>query len=109
MSRIAKLIEGVHMGLGHQGLAALSAKELGIDVEKLTDGDLLLFINRRGDKLKVLGGKDRVIGYIRAPGGSKLMKDALQYLPQTFGGQGFSYERAVRIALTKRLGERFES
>ena len=32
-----------------------------------------------------------------------IAKDALQYIPQTFGANGFDYERACEIALRRRL------
>jgi hypothetical protein len=91
------------MGLSHRGLAELSKRFLKIDARTLENGDLLLFLNKKGDKLKVLGCQGQVVGYVSSLNGSRLMKDALQYLPHTFGATGFDYDGAVKIALEKRL------
>jgi hypothetical protein len=90
------------MGLGHHGLSKLLSRE-GINVEELQRGDLIMFLNGRGDKLKVLGSKGWVVGYIRHPQGHRLMREAFQYLPQTFGADGFSYDTACRQALEARF------
>jgi hypothetical protein len=105
MSRpcIRRLVEGVHMGLGHDGLALLLKKLAKIDASKMEDGDLVMFINTAGDKMKIIGGQGRVIGYLKMPGGRKIMKEALQFIPQTFGASGFSYDDACAEALNRRL------
>jgi hypothetical protein len=87
------------MGLAHEGLRLLIKKNFKVDVGTLAADELVLCLNHKGDKLKVVGGHGLVIGYIRAPGGQKLMRDALRFLPATFGGQGFDYDRAVKMAI----------
>lgn len=102
---IHRIVEGVHMGLGHVGLAKVLRKQLQINVDNLAQGELVLCLNRQGDKMKVIGHRGLVLGYLRMPGGQRIMKEALQYIPQTFGSGGFNYDAAVR----KRLEKRFES
>lgn len=107
MSRIIKVISPVHMGLGHVGLRLLLAKEknkggAGIDVQTLSDGVLIMCINGAGDKLKIIGGGGQVIGYLKMNKGRKIMKDALQFIPQTFGGTGFNYDAACKAALKSK-------
>lgn len=104
-ARIRLLVEGVHMGLGHDGLAKLLKKQLKIEVSELNPGDLVMVLNRRGDKLKVIGTRGLVIGYLRMPDGNRIMKDALQYLPATFGAKGFDYDTACKAALESRLNQ----
>lgn len=100
---IKKVFENVHMGLGHIGLAKLIEKESGIKVEKLAQGDLILCLNRRGDKLKMLGHQGMVLAYLKMPQGQRIMKEALQFIPATFGGTKFDYDLAVRRAISLRL------
>lgn len=102
-AKIFKLFLDIHMGLGHDGLSAI-AKKAKVKLEELETGDLLMFINRKGDKLKVLGAQGKVVGYLRTPGGRLIMKDALQYLPHTFGASGFDYDAACTLVLNRRLG-----
>lgn len=101
--RIKKVVQGVHMGLGHEGLADLLKKEAKLDVQALEPGELVLCLNTHGDKLKVLGHKGLVVGYLRLPGQQRIMMDALQHIPATFGGDGFNYDAACRKALEKRF------
>ncbi len=100
---IKKVVEGVNMGLGHYGLAELLKKEAKIDVTKLTGTELVMCINGFGDKMKVIGAGGMVIGYLKLPGRQRIMKDALQYIPQTFGSTGFDYDKACHAALKTRL------
>lgn len=107
--RIKVLIQGVHMGLGHDGLARLLKKSerqggADIDLHELAPGDLVMCINTQGDKMKVIGHKGLVLGYLKLPNKRKIMAEAIQFIPETFGGEGFDYDAAVRRALTTRLG-----
>lgn len=99
--RIFKLFLDVNMNLSHRGLAEMAVKAR-CNPETLSEEDLLMFINKAGDKLKILGGGSKVIGYLNLKG-RRIMMDAIQYIPQTFGSTGFDYDQAVRTALTKRL------
>jgi hypothetical protein len=101
--RIRKLFLDIHMGLGHDGLVAIAVKNK-IKINELSEEDLLMFMNKRGDKLKVLGAQGKVIGYLKLPNNRKIMGEALQYIPQTFGSSGFDYDQACRAALTRKLG-----
>lgn len=105
--RILKLFLDVHMGLGHDGLA-LIARTAKVKLENLASEDLLMFLNRAGDKMKVLGAQGQVLGYLKMPKHRRIMKEALQYIPHTFGASGFDYDKACKIALEKRLGTAVE-
>lgn len=103
---IIRLIDNVHMGLGHDGLAKLCKEKFKLHLDKIPDGQLVMFLNRGRDKLKIMGGQGKVLGYIRMPHEQKLMLDAVSYLPQTFGSGGFSYDEALKKALSDRLARR---
>lgn len=104
--RIVAAIANVHMGLGHEGLA-LIAKKFNINFKKLQDGELVLFINRNKDKLKVMGPQQQVLGYIRMPDGRKFPLDAIQWLPQTFSGSGeINLEAAIEKSIQESMDKK---
>jgi hypothetical protein len=88
--------------LGHEGLMHLCKHKFSLDLAKLDDRDLVVFLNRGKDKLKIVGRQGIVLGYVRLPKG-RLMLDAIQYIPETFGGKGFNYDAALKKALAERL------
>jgi hypothetical protein len=106
--KIRKLVQGVHMGLGHDGLKIFLEEHAGIRVSEMQGNDLVMCINSKGDKLKVIGCKGRVLGYLKMPRGEKIMRDALRFIPETFGASGFDYDLACRRILTQRLGNNYD-
>lgn len=107
MSRIRTVvfIDNVHMGLGHDGLT-LVAKKFSVDPARLGDGEIVMFLNRGRDKLKIMGKQGKVIGYLKMPNKSRIMLDAIQYIPQCFGADGsLNYDAAIKKALEERLAK----
>ncbi len=98
------VIDSVHMGLGHAGLAEL-AKKLKVDPASLEPGQLLLFINNAQDKVKIMGGRGTVIGYYKHPRG-RINLEALQYVPASFGGGEIKFDTALRRAVTGQLARK---
>lgn len=72
-------------------------------MHKLSEGELVLCLNKHGDKMKVIGCKGLVLGYLKMPDKQRIMFEALQFLPQTFGATGFSYDAACKKALESRF------
>jgi hypothetical protein len=104
--KIILLIDNVNMGLGHPGLTAL-ARKFKKDPATLKDGELLMFLNRKRDKLKMMGHQGIVLGYLRMPKGRQIMLEAIQYLPKAFGAQGeINYDRALHTVLSDRLAKK---
>lgn len=102
-SKIKLVVQPVHMGLGHDGLAKFLKSHAKIDVKGLQDGDLIMCINSRANRLKVIGGKGLVVGYLKMPNEERIMQEALQYIPRTFGAGGFDYDAACKKALEERF------
>jgi hypothetical protein len=100
--RIIRFVENVNMGLGHGGLSYLLKQYLKINVDELPMGEMVMCLNRAGDKLKVIGGHGLVLGYLRLKRG-RIDKSALQFLPRTFGAGGFNYDEAVKLSIESRL------
>jgi hypothetical protein len=101
--KIIFLLVDVNMGLGHPGLIALARKNK-VNPETTKDGHLLMFLNRKRDKLKMLGHQGIVLGYLRMPKGQQIMLEAIQYLPRAFGADGaINYDQALKTVLESRL------
>jgi hypothetical protein len=93
------------MGLGHLGLTKLALK-FKKNPERMDPTELLLFLNTSLDKLKIMGGNGKVIGYLKLPNGRKINLQALQYIPQAFGVNGFDYDAALEMAVQSQLDKR---
>lgn len=102
--RTIKLFHDINMGMGHKALSEILAKE-AIKLDQLESGSIVMFINKKMDKLKILGAHGLVVGYLKMPDGQRINLSAIQYIPQTFGANGaINYTSALRKALTQRLG-----
>lgn len=104
--RIVAAFDGVNMGKSHQGLAEL-AKLWHVKVDELNDGELILFLNTRRDKLKVLGSQGQVLAYVKLQDGRRLPLEAIQYIPKTFAAKGkldldAAITEHVKAALAKK-------
>jgi len=99
--KIVRVLTGVNMALGHEGLAMCIKREANIDVRVLDGTELVICINSAYNKLKAIGGGGVVLGYLRMPKGRTLMREAIQFLPKVFGGDGFTYDDACKEALDR--------
>jgi hypothetical protein len=101
--RTVLLIDNVNMGKGHDSLTEL-ARSFRVNPARLGAGEVLMFLNRKRDKLKVMGAEGKVIGYLRMPSGQKIDLNAIQYLPKTFNPElEINYEQALRESLITAL------
>lgn len=74
MNRLLHVFWDTDMRCGHDGLASI-AKSEGIDASTLGIGNMLCFINRAKNKIKVLapttvmesGGGGNIVAYYRSP------------------------------------------
>lgn len=106
MKTIIAAIDNVNMGSGHDGLA-LVAKKFKVPVGSLGANEVILFLNRAKDKLKILGAQGMVLGYVRMPQGRRLPLDAIQYIPQCFSNDGrLDIESAISKSVTKAMEKR---
>lgn len=103
-SKIVYVARDVDLRLGHEGLIRVLnrskfMKEREQTVENLPIGSLIFCINTQKTKLKAIGGHGMVLGYLRTPKNQRLYDEALQYLPETFGADGFDYDAASKRAM----------
>lgn len=102
-ARIVRYFADTHLGNGHNGLAKL-AKKNGIDMEDLSWGEFLVFMNSRQNMLKMFtrGG---MIAHLRMPGGAKIDPRTIPLLPRFFSGGELRYDRAIEAVIRKEFGK----
>lgn len=101
-SKLLMIFDNVNMGRSHDGLTEI-AKRWKVDPHQLQAGELLLFINRARDKIKVFA-PNNVIAYYRAPKGTRVDMQALQYIPRAFTKSGkIDYDEALKKVLQEKL------
>lgn len=104
MNKVTQCFLNVHMSLAHQGLTAI-AKSAGIKIEKLDRGNLIVFLNRRQDKIKVLApsgvGGPIVMAY--AVFDHRINLEAIQYLSLAFDGSKLNFDLALKTAVEMAL------
>ena len=90
------------------GLAAQMKTVAKLKPTDLDPGELVVFVNRKRDKIAVLAGVSEeeslgVMGYYCSPSG-RVDTMALQYIPQSFGANGrMDMNEATRKAILERL------
>lgn len=109
MSRIMLVVEDADMRCRHEGLL-LQAVKKGVKRKELRRGNLIVFLNRAKSHLSVLGfrGEEDVFGVLssyKSPHG-RVPLEAVQYIPEMYGADGFSMDRAIKEALTDLLARK---
>jgi hypothetical protein len=107
--RLLHFIRETHMGLQHEGLVE-HMKDRGVDFRKLKPGDMVAFLNRRENMLRVLvalAEKDSfgVVATYRSPHG-RVPFEAIKYIPEAFGGGAFNMNAAIKKGLVELLGKK---
>lgn len=96
------IFQGTHMILGHNGLGELIKEERKKNAlfRRVYDQGpcLILFINKARTRAKLFSPSADVIGYLRVPASSRLLRKTLDLIPNTFGGS-IEYARSVVKAL----------
>lgn len=97
--RIARVFLNVSMIQGHDGLVKIVRS---FKLKGLTKDDLIVFINRKRNRCKILSGSD-VVAYLRLPKGL-IDLNAIQYIPQSLGALGqLHYDEGLKKSLLERL------
>jgi hypothetical protein len=109
MPRLLYVIPEINMSCQHRGLIE-QMKERKIDFKKLKPGDVVAFLNRREDLLRVLcvlpeKNTYGFLGSYRSPHG-RVPLEAIQYITQSMGGTGFDMTQAIRMGLEDLLGRK---
>lgn len=98
--RLLRVFFDTFMGYQHDGLYAI-AKRQGIDLDDLREGECVVFVNRRFNRVKVYG-PNNTFAYSRVYDG-ELDATAIQHIPNTFNGTRINLDQATRQAITERF------
>lgn len=99
--KIKRVIGNVHMGQNHVGLKT-QALEVGEDPATLSQGEMLVFLNGKRTKMKILDSSGNVLGYYSHPTG-RIPLEAIHFIPKAFGAKGFDMPRAIKLMLQHKL------
>lgn len=100
--KIVAAIANVSMASGHDGLMQI-ARKLKYKPEAMEAGSVLLFINKKRDKLKMLDLSGTVLGYVKMKSGRQMPLEAIQYISQTFSGGQIDIDRAIAEFIKARM------
>ena len=90
--------------MGHPGLSKLAIKNK-LNPDTLADGEYILFINSKKNKLKLYAAKE-IVAYLRLKTGVLDMR-AISIIPRVFESRGrVDYDEAIREVLTKELARK---
>lgn len=106
MSKVVRCFFDTHMGLAHDGLREVARKYGGLDLDQLSHGEFVVFINTSKDRLKIFAAGN-TFAYWRAHKGSKLELSTIRQIPRIFTGQQIGeYDKALEAALVHKLASR---
>src|SRR5204862_105846 len=93
---------------GHDGLTAI-AKDEGVDVSKLSEGEYVIFINAERNKLKMFAAHN-VVAYYKTRPGEVLDMRTIALIPRAFTGSGrINYDEALKETVEGLLARRRRS
>lgn len=103
MSRIVRCFMNADLRKGHDGLSGLAKEMANIDVNNLTPGEYVVFINTHKNKIKVYAA-NQVIAYHRHRG--RIDMNTIRLIPRSFTGSGMNYDEMLKRAVIENLAAR---
>lgn len=109
MKTASYILTDVFMGCQHQGLDELiekNARKNAAFARAMQNGDLVLFLNKARNKIKLYGYGGATLGYLKVPHGRTLSLETVNLIPATFGGSltyGTMVKRAFAGFLTEEM------
>jgi hypothetical protein len=103
MNKVVRVFFETDMRNQHDGLKEV-AKAEKVDLDKLSPGEHVVFINMAKDRLKMFSSGG-VLSYLRSQTG-KLNMMVIEQIPQCFSAKrGVNWPKAQKLALEKQLGK----
>lgn len=106
MNKIIRYIPEANLRGGYDSLRIL-AKKSGIDLLNIGQGEFVVFVNRKKDKMKVATQND-VVAYHRTHNGNKINPLVISRLPKYFSGGVISYEGAIKETILQAFPNYFK-
>lgn len=98
-NKILRYFPDTDLRCGHKGLADL-AKKAGIDPIELKNGQMLLFVNRSRNAIKIYAPGNTIV-HQKTPYGNPLNPKAFVLIPKFFNGQTIDLKGALGAAILK--------
>lgn len=103
-NQIMHLFKDTDLRAQHNGLIEV-ARRAKVNLEELSPGEHVVFINSRADKLKIFSSSG-LLSYYRAPEKSRLNLNMIKILPKCFGARGgLDFAKADKLAVEELLGK----
>lgn len=107
--RLLHVIQNADMRCKQPGLLRI-AESIGVPMDQIRAGDILAFLNRKQDKLVLLSFMENhptpVLGYYVSDTG-RIAPEAIQFIPEAFGSNGFKLQGAIQKGLEALLGDKY--
>lgn len=98
--RIARVFFGIDMRCNFDGIRAALKKEK-MDLATLDKNMIVICLNNTKTAFKILVDNTYIVYYKN--GNRRIPLEALQYLPQKFGGSEMEYNQAVETSIRQKL------
>ena len=109
MAKILYVVNDFSM-IGQHLSAINQLKHRGIEFNRLAPGDMIVMLNRKKSILRIataLPEKESLgfLGTYKSPHG-RVPLDAIKFIAQVLGSNGFDMNKAIRLSLLKLLEEK---
>ncbi len=98
-NKLLRVFLDTDMRAGHNGLSKVALKD-NVNVADLKEGQHIVFVNKKADKIKIYSAKN-IVSYLLS--GSRLELSSLNYFADCFGADGFKYDKALKTVLEQKL------
>lgn len=102
--RIVRYFPDTPLGNAHNGLAIIAGKHR-IDVQNLSKGEYVIFVNKKQTALKMYA-PGNVIAHLKTPHDTKLDPRIISLIPRFFDGKKIDYDAAIENILRKEFSLR---
>lgn len=102
MNKIVRVFLDTNMSLQHQGLVAIAMSN-GVAVPGLKNGEHIVFVNKKLNKVKVYSSNG-LVSYLRLDDGRKLDLNIISMIPSCFDANlRIDWNKAEALSLDRKL------
>ena len=99
MNRVVQVFFNSDLRCGLDGLTII-AKKAGVNSDDLSDGEFLVFINKKKNMMRVFHGN--MFTHYR-PESGRVNYGMIQHLPRSFNGTKFDFSEALKRAVLREI------
>jgi len=107
-NRLLHIFFDVDMRGRQNAMIAHAKKHKKFSMDSFKQGDMLVFLNTKRNKIYVLAGLDEedsygVLAYYKSPHDRMIDPEAIQFIPEAFSGGSINMNSALRRTLIERF------